>query len=188
MVYPIVVYGSPVLRQKAKEIDKDYPQLSQLVEDMFETMYASDGMGLAAPQIGKSLRLFIIDLTSLEDEDESLKDFKKVFINARITEYEGEFWTMNEGCLSFPTIREDVDRKNRIRIQYYDENWNYHDEYMEGLIARVVQHEYDHTEGVLFIDLIPPLRKKVIRGKLKDISKGKVDVKYKIKLMKSVPA
>jgi len=186
MVYPIVVYGSPVLRQVAKEIDRDYADLGQLVSDMFETMYKSDGMGLATPQIGKSLRLFVIDLTALEDkeEKESLKDFKKVFINARIIEYGGGIWTMNEGCLSFPLLREDVERKNRIRIQYYDENWEFHDEYFEGMKARVIQHEYDHVDGVLFIDLIPPLRRKLIKGKLQDITKCKVDVSYQIKLLK----
>lgn len=184
MVYPIVVYGSPVLRQVAKEIDKDCPDLEQLIADLYETMYKSDGMGLAAPQIGKSIRLFIMDLTSLADEDPSVKDFKKTFINARIVEYGGEMLTMNEGCLSFPLLREDVERKNRIRIQYYDENWQFHDEYFEGLKARVIQHEYDHIDGVLFIDLIPPLRKKMIKSKLNDITKCKVDVSYQIKLLK----
>lgn len=184
MIYPVVVYGSPVLRQVAKEIERDYPELEQLIADMFETMYASDGMGLAAPQIGKSIRLFIMDLTPLEDEEPSLKDFKKVFINAKIIEYGGEIWTMNEGCLSFPKLREDVDRKNMIRIQYYDENWKYHDEKFEGYKARVIQHEYDHVNGVLFIDLIPPLRKKLIKGKLNDITRCKVDVAYQIKYMK----
>lgn len=184
MVYPIIVYGSPVLRQVAKEIDRDYPELDQLIADMFETMYESDGMGLAAPQIGKSIRLFIMDLTPLEDEEPSLKDFKKVFINAKIVEYGGEIWTMNEGCLSFPKLREDVDRKNRIRIQYYDENWKYHDQKFEGYKARVIQHEYDHINGVLFIDLISPLRKKLIKGKLNDITRCKVDVSYQIRYMK----
>ena len=184
MVYPIIVYGSPILRQVAKDIEINDPGVQQLIDDMFETMYASDGMGLAAPQIGKSLRLFIIDLSALEDEDPSLKDYKKVFINTRILEYNEETITMNEGCLSFPTIREDVERKNKIRIQYYDENWVYHDEYFEGLTARVIQHEYDHTEGILFIDLIPQLRKKLLRRKLSDISKLKVETSYKIKLLK----
>lgn len=186
MVYPIVVYGSPVLRQVAKEIDRNDAAFGQLVSDMFETMYKSDGMGLAAPQIGKSLRLFIIDLTALDEEEEkeSLKDFKKVFVNAKILEYGGSLRTMNEGCLSFPLLREDVVRKNRIRIQYYDENWEYHDEFFEGLKARVIQHEYDHIEGVLFIDLIPPLRRKMIQGKLRDITKCKVEVNYQTKLVK----
>lgn len=186
MVYPIVVYGSSVLRLVAKDIDREDASLGQLVSDMFETMYKSDGMGLAAPQIGKSLRLFIIDLTALDEEEEkeSLKDFKKVFINARILEYSGNQWTMNEGCLSFPLLREDVVRKDRIRIQYYDENWGFHDEYFEGLKARVIQHEYDHIEGVLFIDLIPPLRRKMIQGKLRDITKCKVDVPYQTRFVK----
>ncbi len=184
MVYPIVVYGSPVLRKKAVDIDRNYEGLNQLIADMFESMDKSDGMGLAAPQIGKSIRLFITDGSSLVKDDPTMSDFKKVYINAQIIEEEGEPWAFNEGCLSLPKIREDVMRKPRIRLQYYDENWQFHDEYFEGLKARVIQHEYDHIEGILFIDRISPLRRKLLKGKLNDISRGKVDVAYKIKVMK----
>lgn len=184
MIYPIVVYGSPVLRKVARDIDREKDNVKSLIADMFDSMDKSDGMGLAAPQIGKSLRLFVINLSSLEEEDPGLKDFKKVFINARLLEEEGEPWAFNEGCLSLPKIREDVTRKPRIRIQYYDENWQFHDEYFDGVKARVIQHEYDHTDGILFIDRIQPIRKKMLKGKLNDISKGKVDVSYKIRVMK----
>jgi peptide deformylase len=184
MIYPIVVYGSPVLRQIAKEINADYANLKSLLSDLFDTMYKSDGMGLAAPQIGKSVRIFVVDATSLEDEDPSLKDFKKAFINPKLRILGEETIVMNEGCLSLPKIREDVDRHNRIRITYYDENWNFFDEEYEGLKARVIQHEYDHLDGILFIDKISPLRRKMLKGKLNDITKCKVDVSYKIKMLK----
>jgi peptide deformylase len=184
MVYPIVVYGSSVLRLVAKDIDRDYPDLQQLVSDMYETMYKSDGMGLAAPQIGLSIRLFVIDLTPLEDEYPELKNYKKTFINAHIREYEGEMIPMNEGCLSLPQIREDVNRNNRIRVEYYDENWEFHDEVFEGFPARVIQHEYDHLDGILFVDLIPPIRKKLLKRKLNDISRLKVKMNYKMKVIK----
>lgn len=186
MIYPIVVYGSPILRLVAKEIRReDYPNLNNLISDMFDTMYKSDGMGLAAPQIGKSIRIFVVDATSLSDEDPSLSDFKKVFINPHLQLLGEEDIAMNEGCLSLPKIREDVYRSNKVKITYYDENWNYFEEEYEGLKARVIQHEYDHLDGVLFVDKINPLRKKLLRGKLNDISKGKVDnIPYKIKVMK----
>lgn len=184
MIYPIVVYGSPILRQIAREIDENYPNLPSLISDMFDTMYKSDGMGLAAPQIGKSIRIFVVDATSLADEDPSLKDFKKAFINPKLQVLDEETLVMNEGCLSLPKIREDVDRHNKVRITYYDENWNFRDEEYDGLKARVIQHEYDHLDGILFIDKIPPLRKKMLKGKLNDITKCKVDVAYKIKVLK----
>jgi peptide deformylase len=184
MTYPIVVYGSSILRQVAKEIDQNYPDLKTLISDMFETMYQSDGMGLAAPQIGKSIRIFVVDATTLADEDPALKDFKRAFINPKIQLLGEETLTMNEGCLSLPKIREDVDRHNRIRITYRDEDWNYIEEEYEGLKARVIQHEYDHLDGIMFIDRINPLRKKLLKGKLNDISKLKVDVAYKIKVLK----
>lgn len=184
MIYPIVVYGSPILRQIAREIDENYPNLPSLISDMFDTMYKSDGMGLAAPQIGKSIRIFVVDATSLADEDPSLKDFKKAFINPKLQVLDEETLVMNEGCLSLPKIREDVDRHNKVRITYYDENWNFKDEEYDGLKARVIQHEYDHLDGILFIDKIPPLRKKMLKGKLNDITKCKVDVAYKIKVLK----
>jgi len=184
MIYPIVVYGSPILRQIAKEITADYPNLKSLLSDMFDTMYKSDGMGLAAPQIGKSVRIFVVDATSLADEDPALKDFKKAFINPKLELLGEETLVMNEGCLSLPKIREDVERRNRLRITYYDENWNFFDEEYEGLKARVIQHEYDHLDGVLFIDKINVLRRKLLKGKLNDITKCNVDVPYKIKVIK----
>jgi len=184
MIYPIVVYGSPILRQIAKDIPDNYPNLHSLISDMFDTMYKSDGMGLAAPQIGKSIRIFVVDATSLADEDPTLADFKKAFINAKLTLLGEETIVMNEGCLSLPKIREDVERKNKVRITYYDENWNFYDEEYEGLKARVIQHEYDHLDGVLFIDKINVLRRKLLKGKLNDISKCQVDVPYKIKVIK----
>jgi peptide deformylase len=184
MIYPIVVYGSPILRQIAKEIDKNYTNLQSLISDLFDTMYKSDGMGLAAPQIGKSVRIFVVDATSLAEEDPALKDFKKAFINPKIQVVGEDTIVMNEGCLSLPKIREDVNRPNKIRINYYDENWNFFEEEYEGLKARVTQHEYDHLDGVLFIDKINPLRRKLLKGKLYDITKCKVDVPYKIKVLK----
>lgn len=183
MIYPIVVYGSPVLRKVASEIDKDYPNLTKLIEDMFETMYASDGIGLAAPQIGKSIRLMVIDATSLAEEEPKLANFKKVFINPEIIKEEGAEWAFSEGCLSLPKIREDVVRKPNVHIQYYDENFEFHDEKWDGIAARIIQHEYDHLEGVLFVDHLSPLKKKLLKGKLNAISKGKVDANYKVKVM-----
>jgi len=184
MIYPIVVYGSPILRHVAKEINSNYPNLKTLVSDMFETMYKSDGMGLAAPQIGKSIRIFVVDATVLADEDPTLKDFKKAFINPKLQVLGEETVVMNEGCLSLPKVREDVDRHNKIKITYFDENWNFFDEEYEGLKARIIQHEYDHLDGVLFVDRINPLRRKLLKGKLYDITKLKVDVPYKIKILK----
>ncbi len=185
MVYPIVVYGSPVLRKVAKEIDRNFPNLDQFIADMWETMYKSDGVGLAAPQVGKSLRMFVIDTAELDEKDPELQDFKKLFLNPKILSINGEIISYNEGCLSLPKIREDVERKSKVRIQYYDENWQLHDEEYEGVKARVIMHEYDHLEGILFIDLLSPLRKKLLKGKLNDISKCKVDVDYKIKVLKN---
>ncbi len=148
---------------------------------MYETMYAARGVGLAAPQVGLSMRLFVIDCTPFDDEDATLTDFKKAFINACILEETGEEWAFNEGCLSIPDIREDVYRKSTIKISYYDENWKHHEESFSGLAARVIQHEYDHIEGKLFTDKLPPLRKRLLEKKLTDISKGIVDVDYKMK-------
>jgi peptide deformylase len=182
MIYPISIIGSSVLRKKAEEITRNYPDLDQLVKDMFETMYVSDGVGLAAPQIGKSVRLLVIDASPMAEEDPILKDFKKVFINAKITEREGDSEIMTEGCLSIPGIQEEVKRINKIRIEYYDENFNFYDEYYEGFAARVIQHEYDHLDGILFVDRISPIRKQLIKSKLKDISKGKFEAKYNYRL------
>lgn len=192
MILPIVAYGTPVLRKVAVDIPKDYPQLQQLIADMYETMYASLGVGIAAPQIGKSLRLFLVDTSPFvsgerdeddeftEEERKQLQELKKTFINAKMIEEEGEEWIFNEGCLSIPKIREDVSRKPKIRIQYYDEQFNFFDETYEGIAARVIQHEYDHIEGKLFTDRINPLRRRLLTGKLNDISKGKVSVSYKM--------
>lgn len=185
MVYPIVVYGSPILRKVAGEIDKNYPGLDQFIADLWETMYKSDGVGLAAPQIGKSVRLFVIDTADLDENDPELKDFKKLFINPKMISRNGEMKKYNEGCLSLPKIREDIERESNIRIQYYDEKWEFHDEEYEGVKARVILHEFDHLEGVLFIDYLSPLRKKLLKGKLHDITKCKVDVDYKIKVLKN---
>jgi len=182
MIYPIYVYGMPVLRKVAKDIDKDYEGLGQLIEDMYETMYSADGAGLAAPQIGLSIRIVVVDATKIEDEeDETLQHFKKIFINPYIIEEEGELWEFNEGCLSIPNIREDVKRKPRLRLEYMDENFKKYDEYFDGYKARIIQHELDHLNGVLFTDRIAPLRKRLLNTKLKAISKGNTDIKYKIK-------
>lgn len=183
MVYPIYVYGTNVLRKRAKDIEKNDENLPQLIDDMFETMKFSEGVGLAAPQIGKSLRLFVIDASEIDEENEEyVKGFKKAFVNPLIVERTGEKWTFNEGCLSIPHIHEDVDRPEKVRIQYYDPEWNFYDEVYEGIPARIIQHEYDHLEGILFVDRLSPLRKRLLNGKLGSISKGKVDTSYKIKI------
>lgn len=178
MIYPIVMYGDPVLRQRAKDIEQG-TDLKQLIDDMFETMHGASGIGLAAPQIGKSIRLFIVDGTVLEDE-EGMENFKKAFVNPEILEEVGTPWDFEEGCLSIPNIRENVSRKARLKIRYYDEHWNLHEEEYDGMKARIIQHEYDHIEGKLFVDYLPALKKRLLKGKLADISKGKVDTEYRI--------
>ena len=178
MVYPIIMYGDPVLRKKALDIDRTV-DLQTLIQDMFETMHAAKGIGLAAPQIGKSIRLFVVDGTTIEDEPE-LEGFKKAFINPRIMDENGEEWPFEEGCLSIPNIREDVFRKAKLKIRYVDENWMLHEEEYDGMKARIIQHEYDHIEGKLFIDYLSPLKKRMLKGKLSDISKGEVDTEYRI--------
>ncbi len=184
MILPIVAYGDPVLKREADEIDKDYPGLAEFIENMWETMYNAEGVGLAAPQVGKSIRLFTVDCSPFEEDEPSLKNFKKLFINPIILEEEGKEWTFNEGCLSIPSIREDVSRKPKITIEYYDENWELKEETYEGLAARVIQHEYDHIEGILFTDKINPLKKRLINSKLNNISKGNVKVSYRMKFPK----
>jgi peptide deformylase len=179
MVYPIVIYGHTILRKVALEITNDYPALNQMIEDLFETMYHSEGMGLAAPQIGRSIRIFVIDGNPVAEDEPSLADFKKVFINANISERCGDLQPMNEGCLSIPGLREEVMRESHIRISYYDENWQYHNEVFDGYKARIIQHEYDHLEGILFTDKVNPLRKRLLKGKLTAISKGKFETDYK---------
>jgi peptide deformylase len=179
MTYPIVIYGHPVLRKVAVDIERDYPEMNKIISDLFDTMYHSEGLGLAAPQIGKSIRIFVIDGSPVAEDEPELADFKKSFINAHITEKNGELVPMNEGCLSIPTIREEVKRESHIRIRYYDENWEYHDEVFDGYKARIIQHEYDHLDGILFTDRINPLKRRLIKGKLSDISKGKFETDYK---------
>jgi len=182
MKFPIIAYGDPVLRRKATAIEPDeYPHIKELVANMFETMYGAHGVGLAAPQVGLSMRLFVIDASTFGDDDPSLKDFKKAFINASILDETGDEWAFNEGCLSIPEIREDVYRKPVVTLSYYDEDWKHHEETFKGMAARVIQHEYDHIEGKLFTDKLSPLRKRMIEKKLNDISKGIVDVDYKMK-------
>lgn len=188
MTLPIVAYGDPVLRKKGTDIDQDYPELDKLIANMWETMYKANGVGLAAPQIGRAIRLFVIDTSPFaEDEDFSpeeqamLKDFKKVFINAQMIEEEGKNWSFNEGCLSIPDIREDVSRKDTITIQYLDEDFNERTDTYDGLLARVIQHEYDHIEGVLFTDKLSSLKRRLLKGKLNNISKGNIVVEYKMR-------
>ncbi len=181
MIYPIVAYGDPVLKKVAVDITKDYEGLTEVIENMWETMYAANGIGLAAPQIGKSIRLFVVDATAFEDDEPELADFKKVFINARIIEEDGEKWPFNEGCLSIPKIREDISRHEEIVIEYLDENFKMHKDTFSGMAARVIQHEYDHIDGILFVDHLSPLRKRLLSGKLNDITKGNVDVDYRMK-------
>jgi peptide deformylase len=188
MILPIVAYGAPVLRTLAKEISADYPGLERLIEDMWETMYASSGVGLAAPQINKDVRIFVMDsqqiFANLEDEDKGKypdePGIKQVFINAQITGLNGMEWSYNEGCLSIPKIREDITRPGDVTIKYLDENFETHIRIFNGITARVIQHEYDHIEGKLFIDYLKPLKRKLLRGKLDDISKGKIKVDYKM--------
>ena len=184
MILPIVAYGDPVLKREAEEIEKDYPFLGELIENMWETMYNAEGVGLAAPQVGKSIRLFIVDASPFEEDEPKLKNFKKTFINPIIVEEEGKEWNFNEGCLSIPAIREDVSRKQKVTIEYYNEKWELKEETFEGLAARVIQHEYDHVEGILFTDLINPLKKRLLSGRLNNISKGNVKVPYRMKFPK----
>lgn len=194
MVLPIVVYGDPVLRKVGTDIDKNYEGLQQLIADMFETMYKAKGVGLAAPQVGKAIRLFVVDTEPFAEVDDDepdeftpaqrkeLESFKRVFINARMLNEDGAEWKFNEGCLSIPKIREDVSRNANIEIEYYDEKFVKHREKYSGLIARVIQHEYDHIEGKLFTDKISAFKRKMISGKLTDISKGKLTADYKTKI------
>jgi len=180
MVYPIVMYGDPVLRKRAKEVEKDSLDIKAFVQDMFETMYAAHGIGLAAPQIGKSVRVFVVDGTTLNEEEEDMTGFKKAFINPVMVSEDGEEWQFEEGCLSIPNIRENVSRPETVRIRYADEDWNIKEEDYDGIKARIIQHEYDHLEGKMFIDYLSPLKKRMLKGKLTDISKGDVETEYRI--------
>jgi peptide deformylase len=196
MIIPIVAYGDPILKKEAEEIKSDYPGLKDLIEDMFETMYNANGVGLAAPQIAKSIRVFIVDTAPFsergDDEDDflteeeraQLSNLKKVFINPIILEESGDKWPFNEGCLSIPGINEDVMRQRDLVIEYYDENFELKEETYTGLAARVIQHEYDHIEGILFTDHLNPLRKQFLKKRLNDISRGKTNVQYKMKFPK----
>ena len=191
MILPIVAYGDPVLKKRAAEITADYTDLQSLITNMYETMYGAYGVGLAAPQIGLSVRIFLVDTAPFaEDESYSeaerkvLKSFKKTFINPEILEESGEEWAFNEGCLSIPNVREDVLRKSEIKIRYQDENFQTNTEEFNGLIARVIQHEYDHIEGVLFTDKVSSLKKRLLKSKLSSISKGKINVDYRMRFPK----
>jgi peptide deformylase len=192
MILSIVAYGHPVLREVAKPISPEYPQLDKLIDDMWETMYGSNGVGLAAPQVNRAIRLFVIDSTQIfENMDDDEKDdypdgpgVKQVFINARIVSLNGEEWAYNEGCLSIPKIREDISRNEEVVLEYQDEEFNVYTKTFNGITARVILHEYDHIEGKLFIDRISLLKRKLIKGKLDDISRGKVRVDYRMMFQK----
>jgi len=181
MIFPITIIGNPILRKVSEDISPEYPQLPEFIENMFETMYNSDGVGLACPQTGNSIRLFVMDGNALAEDhpDQGLENFKKVFINAHILEYFGEEQSFNEGCISIPGIREDVVRREKIRIQYQDSDFNLFEEVFEGVKARIIQHEYDHLEGILFTDRLIPLRRKLIKPKLIAVSKGRFSANYK---------
>jgi peptide deformylase len=188
MILPIVAYGAQVLRTKGKQIDSDYPGLDKLIEDMWETMYESSGVGLAAPQVNKPIRLFVIDstqiFTNLEDDEKGKypdgPGLKEVFINAKIVKLNGEPWSYAEGCLSIPKIREEILRNEEVELEYDDQQFQHHTKIFNGLTARVILHEYDHIEGKLFIDYLKPLKRKLLKGKLDDISKGRISVDYKM--------
>lgn len=188
MILPIVAYGDAVLRKVGIEIDADYPKLKELISNMWETMYKANGVGLAAPQVGLPIRLFLVDTTPFandedlsSEEQKALDGFKKVFINAYFDEEIGEEWAFNEGCLSIPDIREDVKRKDTITITYLDEHFNKKTETYNGLLARVIQHEYDHIEGILFTDKLSPFKKRLLKGRLANISKGKINIDYRMR-------
>ena len=179
MIYPIVLYGDPILKGKAKEIEKGTIDVGELSEDMFETMKAASGIGLAAPQIGKSWKMFVVDTSHLEDE--KVNDFRQVFVNPKVIEEKGKPWNFEEGCLSIPGIREEIKRNGVLRLKYYDVNWEPHEDTFDGMKARIIQHEYDHLTGTLFTDYLTPLKKRLLRAKLSNISKGKIDIDYKVK-------
>ncbi len=183
MILPIYAYGQPVLRKKAEDITPDYPGLSNLIADMFETMYRAEGVGLAAPQIGRAIRLFVIDTVQMEERGKDVQGFKKVFINAHKIEETGDPWAYEEGCLSIPEIRGDVDRPSVITLRYLDENFVEHTETFDGLNARVIQHEYDHTDGILFVEHLKPMKKAFIRSRLEAIRKGRIKAEYRMKFV-----
>ena len=182
MVLPIYVYGSPVLKKETEEITQTYPELKTFIADLFETMENSNGIGLAAPQVGKSIRVFVLDASAFADDNPELKDYKKVFINPVILELAGDKKSYNEGCLSFPQLHEDVYRESKVRLEYFDENFEKHDEWFDGIVSRIIQHEYDHLEGKLFVERLSAIRKKLISSKLKKITRGIFSASYKTKL------
>ena len=188
MILPIIAYGDPVLRKLGKSIDKEYPALESLLKNMFETMYGAKGIGLAAPQIGLPIRIFIVDATPFKDDEELeleernfLSTFKQVFINAKIIDETGDEWVFNEGCLSIPDVREDVFRNETVKIEYLDEKFEKHTKEFSGIAARIIQHEYDHIQGILFTDKLSSLKKRLIKGKLANISKGKIRIDYRMR-------
>jgi len=190
MILPIIAYGTPILKKEALEIDETFEGLHELIANMFETMYEASGVGLAAPQIDKSIRLFIVDASPFAEVEEGeepdplavgLENFKKIFINPIIEEEEGEEWPFAEGCLSIPKIREEVMRKPKIKISYYDEKWNFHEDQYDGYAARIIQHEYDHIEGILFTDHLSPLKRRILKKKLTAITKGEIEAPYRMK-------
>ena len=180
MIYPVTAYGHPVLRKRGIEIERDYPDLNKVIENMYETMYQSNGVGLAAPQVNLSIRLFVIDANPYKEEQAQAENFKKAFINPEIIDESGEEWEFQESCLSIPTVAEYVSRKSELTIKYYDENFELHEEKYNGMIARVMQHETDHLNGVLFVDRINNFKKVLIRKKLIEISDGKIDTSYRM--------
>lgn len=184
MILPIYTYGQPVLKKVGFDIDQNYEGLDTLITDMYETMYAAKGVGLAAPQIGLAIRLFIVDTIQIMDEDKKETGIKKAFINAQILEENGDFWAYEEGCLSIPNVRGDVERHAKIRIRYMDAQFNQHEELYDGINARVIQHEYDHIEGILFTEKLKPLKKKLVQRKLNAIKAGKMQADYKVKIMR----
>lgn len=185
MILPIYAFGQPVLKAKCKDIDQDYEGLDKLIEDMWETMYAASGVGLAAPQIGKDIRIFMIDTIQIRDEEDVEEGIKQVFINAKKIEEDGDLWPYEEGCLSIPFIRADVSRPQTLTIEYYNEKFEKHKVTLDGINARVVQHEYDHIEGVLFTDHLKPLKKKLLKRKLEAIKKGNIDPDYRMRFKRS---
>lgn len=192
MILPIVAYGDPILKKRGKDISEEYPNLQELIHNMWETMYNAYGVGLAAPQVGLPIRMFMVDPSPFAEDEElseeernQLKDFKKVFINPQIIEETGDEWAFNEGCLSIPDVREDVFRQPEITIEYFDENFEKQTESFKGLVARVIQHEYDHIEGILFTDKLSNLKKRLIKGKLSNIAKGKISTDYRMRFPKA---
>ena len=183
MILPVYAYGQPILKKTAEKVVSDFEGLDDLLEDMWETMYHAQGVGLAAPQIGQSIRLFLVDTVQAMDEEDEDKGIKKVFINAEILEEEGDLWSYEEGCLSIPHIRAEVERQKRIKIKYYDESFNEYIEEYDGINARVIQHEYDHIEGKLFTEKLKPLKKKMLNRKLEQIKKGKVKADYRLRFV-----